>query len=109
MNERDVGKRGAKKVSKIINENSIEWVDIKCAMFAASIKQEKKQFQTKCLIARKKLFSLFFRETFSAFVETTIKIFGENVPFQFNFNNIRALTKRINMQKCHVIFPCLQF
>lgn len=37
----DVEKWG-EKVSKIINENLNEWVDIKCAMFVASIKQQTK-------------------------------------------------------------------
>lgn len=57
--------------------------------------------------------SLFvFWEKFSAFVETTIKMFGINGlkgdNFQFNFRNIRAPTKRLNMQKYHVFLPCLQ-
>lgn len=107
-----MGKRGGEKVSKIINENSIEWVDIKCAIFAASIKQEERTIPNKMFNCSKKMSFFVFWEKFSAFVETTIKMFGINGlkgdNFQFNFRNIRAPTKRLNMQKYHVFLPCLQ-
>lgn len=94
-------------MSKIINENLNEWVDIKCAMFAASIKQKQKTIPNKMFNCSREIFFFVFcfvSGNVLAFVKTTIKMIGEEDIFiQFSQNTRNKMVQHAKISRSVVV------